>query len=82
MTWYNPINNGIIKIIEYEIIKFIDKDMVNLVIISFNKKIENPIEIEINKTLKKFSFLWNLLVNPTITNAKTTINKGFNISEI
>ena len=35
----------------------------------------------INKTLKKFSFLWNLLVKPTITNAKTTIKIGFNISE-
>ena len=37
--------------------KFNDRLIVNLVIISFNKKIKKPIDIEINKTLKKFSFL-------------------------
>lgn len=36
---------------------FIDRFIVNFDIISFNKKIKNPIEIEINNTLKKFSFL-------------------------
>ena len=37
--------------------KFIDKLIVNFVIISFNKKIKKPIDIAINNTLKKFSFL-------------------------
>ena len=66
---------------EYEIKKFIDKLIVNFVIISFNKNIIKPIDIETNKTLKKFSFLWNLLVKPTITNAITTKKIGLKISD-
>ena len=72
---------GIRNIIRYDRKKFMDKLIVNLVTISFNKKIKNPTEIEINKTLKKFSFLWNLLVNPKITKANITIKIGFNISD-
>ena len=41
---------------EYEIKKFIDKLIVNFVIISFNKNIIKPIDIETNKTLKNFHF--------------------------
>ena len=37
--------------------KFIEKLIVNFVIISFNINIIKPIDIEINNTLKKFSFL-------------------------
>ena len=47
--------------------------MVNLVINSFNKKINSPIDIATNRTLKKFSFLWNLLVKPKITKANTAV---------
>ena len=69
------------KINKYPKKIFIDKLIVNFEIISLSKKIIKPISIEIKRTLKKFSFLWNLLVNPTITNAKTTIKKGFKISD-
>ena len=53
----------------------------SLVIISFNKNIKKPIEIAINNTLKKFSFLWNLLEKPRITKANTTVNTGLRISD-
>ena len=65
----------------YDTKKFIDKLIVNFEMTSFNKKIINPTAIDINKTLKKFSFLWNLLVKPITTKANTTINTGFKISD-
>ena len=71
----------LIVIIKYENKKFNVRLTVNLVITSFNKKIKKPIEIAINKILNKFSFLWNLLVNPKITKASTTIKKGFKTSD-
>ena len=49
--------NGIKKTIKYDNKKFNDKLIVNFVIVSLNKKTKKPIEIEINNTLKKFSFL-------------------------
>ena len=55
---------------------------VKLKIIILNKKIINPIKTEINKTLKKFSFLLNLLENPIITKAIIIKKRGFNSSEI
>ena len=62
-------------------IKLIDKVIVNLAIISFRKKIKNPIKIDMNKILKKFSFLLNFPENPTIINDNITIKRGFNISD-
>ena len=67
--------------IKYDKYIFMDKLIVNFDIISFNRKILKPIVIEINNTLKKFSFLWNLLVTPTITKDNTTKNIGLSISE-
>ncbi len=81
MIWKSPIKKGIKKIIIEEKNIFKDKLIVNFEINSFNKKIIKPIEIAINKTLKKFSFLWNFAVKPTITNAMITTKIGFNISE-
>ena len=60
---------------------FIDKLTVNFPTISLNKKIIKPIEIDKNNTLKKFSFLWNLLVNPNMINESITIKKGFSNSD-
>ena len=48
---------GIKEIIIYEIKMFIDSVIVILEMISLNKKIIKPIDIDKNKTLKKFSFL-------------------------
>ncbi len=55
---------------------------VKLKIIILNKKIINPIKTEINKTLKKFSFLLNLLEKPITTKAIIIKKKGFSSSEI
>ena len=81
ITWYKPREKGRKNIRIYEIIKFIDKVIVNLFITSLNRKIKNPVKIEINKTLKKLSFLLNLPHIPTVTNASITINIGFKISD-
>ena len=55
---------------------------VKLKIIILNKKITNPIKTEINKTLKKFSFLLNLLEKPITTKAIIVKKKGLSSSEI
>ena len=59
----------------------IDKLIVSLEIISFSKNIKKPIKSATNRTLKKFSFLWNLLVKPSITKDNTTIKIGLSISD-
>ena len=58
-----------------------EKLIVNLVIISLNKKIKKPIKIETNNTLKKFSFLLNFPEKLSITKDNTTIKIGFNASD-
>ena len=73
---------GKANIIKYENIKGMLYDIVIDVIISFNKKIKNPIKIDINKTLKKFSFLLNWLEKPITTNPIIIKKIGFSISEI
>ena len=52
---------------------------VKLKTIILNKKIINPIKTEINKTLKKFSFLLNLLEKPITTKLIATKKNGLNI---
>ena len=61
--------------------KLISKVIEIFVIISFKKNITKPIKIDKNKTLKKFSFLLNLLEKPRIMKDNITINTGFNISD-
>ena len=72
---------GKANIIKYENIKGMLYDIVIDVIISFNKKIKNPIKIDINKTLKKFSFLLNFQEKTITTKPIATRKKGFNISD-
>ena len=62
--------------------KFIERDIVIFVIISFKKNIRKPIKIDINNILKKFSFLLNLPENPIIINDNITIKNGFSNSDI
>ena len=59
-----------------------DNEIVSLLIISLRKKIKKPIKIEINKILKKFSFLLNLPEIPITTKDNITIKKGFKISDV
>ena len=49
---------------------------------SLYRKIKNPIKIDINKTLKKFSFLLYLPEKPVTTKPITIKKIGFRISDI
>ena len=59
VTKYSPINIGISIIIRYATTKEILYIIEIAPIISLNMNSEKPIKIEINKTLKKLSFLLN-----------------------
>ena len=55
--------------------------MLKYVINSFNIKNKNPISIEINRILKKFSFLLNFPEYPITTNPNKIKKNGLVISE-
>ena len=66
---------------KYEIKKLIDRETVIFVTISLRRKIKKPINIDKNRILKKFSFLWNFPEKLITTNESITINKGLRISD-
>ena len=57
-------------------------DDVKVITISLCKNIKNPINIDINNTLKKLSFLLNFPEKLITTNPIITKKIGFNISEM
>ena len=57
-------------------------DDVKVITISLCKNIKNPINIDINNTLKKLSFLLNFPEKLITTNPIITKKKGFSISEM